>query len=140
MTQLTHNFRSFYIKLKDWREISITKEQKETVMDFINSKVAFIEIPDIDTWEILFSWKTQNIDEILERKQSNGKYMVICEYWNKHPLINWWIQCDCYQKYWFFSIDLKQWAKDNNKSMYMQDLTEDDKRECWKSLKAKWVI
>lgn len=77
----------------------------------------------------------------MENKETTEtEYKVICWYWNKHDLKYWKYKCDCKNKYWFSEIDLKIRAWKNNKSMYMQDLTENDKRLCWKALKEKWVI
>ena len=77
----------------------------------------------------------------MENKETTQiEYNVICSYGNRHELINWGFNCDCYQKYWFLSMDLMIWARDNWKSMYMADLTEDDKRNCWRDLKAKWLV
>ena len=147
-TSLSKNLRTHivYIKTVEWKdveEIQITKEQYNMISDDIaNTKITdFYTITDIDTWKILFEWQRKDILRFKEKNLSwNSNYNIICEYWNKHQLINWWYNCDCYQKYWFFAIDLKQWAKDNKKSMYMQDLTEDDKRACWKTLKEKLII
>lgn len=64
-------------------------------------------------------------------------YNVICWYWNKHPMKYWKFECNCREKYWFSEMDLKIWAHKNNKSIYMQDLTEDDKRQCYLHYKNK---
>ena len=142
-TWLTKNLRTHivYIRTVDWKdteEIQITKDQYEIISDDIQNLKAndFYKITDIDTWKRLFEWQRKDILRFKEKNIWNSWYKVFCEYWNKHDLINWWFACDCFQKYWFYAIDLKIWAKNNNKPMYMQDLSEDDKRECWKFLKA----
>lgn len=146
MTQLSTNLRTHICYIKEWndeRELHITKTQYDIIREDVeNLKMNdFYKITDIDNWKILFDWQRKDILRFKEKNISwCSWYKVICWYWNKHDLINGRMDCDCYTKYWFLSIDLRSWAKDNKKSIYIQDLTEDDKRECWKSLKAKWVI
>ena len=56
-------------------------------------------------------------------------YNVICYYWCRHPLINWKFECNCKEKYWFDAIDLKIYARDVLNKMYMQEITEQEKRD-----------
>jgi len=107
-TELSFNItpRNFYIKLKDWREINITKQQKEAILWFIWDKAPFIEIPDIDTWEILYAWKTYNIEEILERKFTNTWFIAICDLWKRHNIVNWKYDCNCLELMWINTFDI----------------------------------
>jgi hypothetical protein len=68
------------------------------------------------------------------------KYNVICEYWNRHPLINWKFTCNCKDKYKFEAIDLKVYMRDVLGKIYIQDITEEQKRDCYLDLKQKWLI
>lgn len=146
MTQLSTNLRTHICYIKEWndeRELHITKTQYDIIREDVeNLKMNdFYKITDIDNWKILFDWQRKDILRFKEKNISWGSwYKVICDYWNKHDLINWWYNCDCFQKYWFYAIDLKQWAKDNKKSMYIQDLSIEDKRQCYIDLKKQWKI
>ena len=68
------------------------------------------------------------------------EYNVICDYWNRHPLINWQYVCNCKDKYKFEAIDLKIYMRDVLDKIYIQDVTEEQKRDCYLDLKKKWVI
>ena len=141
MYELTKNLRTHIAVLKDWSELHLTDDQYSTIRLAKDDRKPseFITIKCPDTWYTEYDWELWNIKEFRHKQVSNSKYKVICDYWNRHDLINWEFNCDCFQKYWFSSIDLKTWAKNNNKSLYMQDLTEDDKRACWAFLNNKII-
>jgi hypothetical protein len=59
----------------------------------------------------------------------NYNYNVICDYWNRHPMINWKFNCNCESRYWVDPIDIKLYLKHLWKR-YTKDLTETEKMEC----------
>ena len=145
MTQLSTNLRTHICYIKESneeKEIHITEKQYQIIREDIeNLKMNdFYKITDVDNWKTLFDWQRKDIIRFKEKNLDYSNWrVVICWYWNRHPLFNWWMICDCFKKYWFLSVDLKTWARDNNKSSYMQDLTEDDKRACWAFLNNKII-
>lgn len=146
MNELTKNLRTHICYIKEWDEtieLQITKEQYQIIREDIENLKAndFYKFTDIDTWKTLFDWQKKDILRFKEKNLNwNSNYKVICDYWNKHDLINWWYSCDCYQKYWFFAIDFKIYMRDKYWIMYMQDTTEGHKREFYKHLKSNWKI
>lgn len=140
MTNLTKNLRTYIVYIKEWDNevaLQITNTQYLIIREDIeNLKFNdFYKITDIDSWKILFDWQRKDILRFKEKKISASNYKVICYYWNKHNIINWKFHCDCEIKYWFSAIDFKIWANENWKSIYMQDLTEEDRIKCWLNLK-----
>jgi len=75
-----------------------------------------------------------------DKKEVQANYNVICEYWNSHPLRFWKFNCECKEKYWFEAIDLKIYARDVLNKMYMQDITEQERRNCYLDLKKNNII
>jgi len=131
MTVLTTNLRTHKAILKDWTELQLTKEQYENILnDKENKKYwEFIIIKCPDTWKVEYCWEIWQIKQLIEKEYSNAKYKVICDYWNKHDLINWQYNCDCKEKYWFSALDFKIYMRDKYWIIYMQDTTDDHKRE-----------
>jgi len=140
MTNLTKNLRTHIVYIKEWDNevvIQITNTQYLIIREDIeNLKFNdFYKITDVDSWKTLFDWQRKDILRFKEKNISNLNYSIICNYWNRHNIVNWKFYCDCETKYWFSWLDLKVWANENNKSIYMQDLNEEDKIKCWLSLK-----
>lgn len=148
MKEITKNLRTHivFVKSLDWKtyeEIQITKEQYNMISEDIKALKYndFYTISDSDDWHVLFEWQRWDIVRFKEKVfKKNTWYVVICDYWNRHSLINWKFDCDCEDKYKFTSIWLQDFAYKKYWKMYPQDITEDMKREYYKELKSQWKI
>ena len=124
--------------LNDKSEINITAEQKEAVTGWINDKIPFIEIFDVDTKEEIFSWKSFKIDYIKRRKFSNVGYNVVCDYWERHSVFEWEYECSCQKKMWLYFTDSitainTLWHNVN----YPQDITKEMRQKLYKEIRKE---
>ena len=116
----------------------ITKAQYDIISEDIRNLKTndFYTISDIDTWKTLFEWQKRDIIRFKEKNLDSNEYRkVICDYWNKHPLVNWSMQCDCKKSYWYEAIDLKLFAKAKYNIIYPLDITSDIRKEFYLFLK-----
>jgi len=147
MTQLTNNLRTHivFIRWMDWKSIEeyqITKTQYDIISEDIWSLKAnnFYTITDIDSWKVLFEWQRKDIIRFKEKNLSNTSwYTAICSLWERHPIINWQIECDCINKMWIFEWDIlpalrMMWYKVN----YSSDITKEMRVELYKQLRTEW--
>lgn len=136
-TSLTNNVRTHivYVKTIDWKdieEIHITKEQYDMISEDIQilKSTDFYTITDIDTWKKLFNWQRKDILRFKEKNiWWNSWYKVICDYWNKHDLINWKYNCDCKNNYWYYWFELKMYVWKKYWIIYPQDITPEMRKE-----------
>ena len=143
MTQLTKNFRKYRVIFKDKREpVNITEEQYNELRVAKEDKKFNepITIRDADTKKILFDWEIWKIEEFQERESLKSNYNAICEYWNRHPLINWKINCDCYQNYWYYWFELKIYVCQKYWIIYPQDITPEHRKEFYLHKKQQETI
>jgi len=126
---ITTNIKNYIIIFRNWTQISITKAQYNLYRDEIEMKKHndFITINDIDTNEILFEWRCNEIKEFKERKQDPSLYgaVYICDFWTRHSVSEWW-ECNCWKDFdciWItFKDKLKtMWYKIN----YNSDITRE---------------
>ena len=132
MTNLTKNLRTHKVIFKDWRDpINITKEQYEIYSAEVDIKkyTETIKIEDIDTKRILFNWRCWEIKEFIEREYTWAKYNAICDYWNRHPIQNWKIDCKCKNNYWYYWFELKMYVAEKYWIIYPQDITPEMRKE-----------
>ncbi len=111
MTEVTKNIRTHTLILNDKRKIPITQEQYNNLQTAqLDSKFSDpLKIIDADSWEILFDWKYGAIKEFEHKKRYSPKWqpMVVCDFWNRHPL-SMWGNCDCGKKFGCLSIEFKE--------------------------------
>ena len=131
MYELSKNLRTHIAVLRDWSELHLTDDQYSTIRLAKDDRKSneFITIKDPDTWKIEYDWELWNIREFRHKEVTNAKYNVICDYWNKHPLVNWTIRCDCKKNYWYEAIELKLFAKAKYNIIYPWDITSDIRKE-----------
>ena len=70
----------------------------------------------------------------IERKEY--WYKVICDFWNKHELLNWDFSCDCEKKYWYNAMAFRTfmfWKWKIHTSSY----TAEDRKEFYLLLKNR---
>ena len=104
---ITKNIRTHTILLTDGSRINITKAQAELYEDELRMKkyTDFIKIHDIDTDEVLFNWRCNEIKKFIEKKQDTTLWekVWVCEFGGRHPL-SWQWFCKCQKDfgcYWF---------------------------------------
>lgn len=140
-TSITTNLRTHIVYIKDWsgeKELHITQDQYKIIREDIENLKAndFYSITDVDTKKTLFDWQRKDIIRFKEKNlDSNSWRKVICDYWNKHTLINWSMQCDCKKSYWYEAIELKLFAKAKYNIIYPLDITGDIRKEFYLFLK-----
>lgn len=142
MNNLTKNLRTHIWYMRDGSELHLTLQQYQTVRLAVDDRKAsdFITITCPDTWKVEYDWKIWNFMRFKEKNMWSSEYTVICEYWNRHPLYQWEYNCECFKKYKFWALWLKQYIAKTYNIMYAEDYTEDMKREYYTLLKKEWKI
>ena len=136
---ITKNVRTHFILLVDWSRINITQAQAEFYQQEVELKKynEFISITDIDTNEILFNWRCNEIKRFEKRKQTNNSwYNFVCDFWNRHPISMKWL-CNCQKEFWVMGFQFHDWLRDNwYNFVYTCDITEEMRQE-FKNRKIK---
>lgn len=138
---LTKNQRTHLICFKDDSRISITKSQYELYRDEVGTRKhnEFITIRDIDTDEILFEWRCNEIKEFKQRSFWTHTYNAICDFWARHPIREWEYNCEC-EKQWKYTGDkLKAFVSEKYNVSYPQDITIAMKKEFYDITKKEWT-
>ena len=133
---LTNNIRDHIITFADWSRINVTSTQAEFIEQEIQLKKhnEFIKIEDVDTQEILFNWRCNEIKRFEQRKsdptlQNAWRW---CGFWVFHPISNAWA-CECKKEFKTVPILFKSRIK----SMwfefdYEKQITEEMRLAYWR--------
>jgi hypothetical protein len=126
---LTKNQRTHAIVFKDWNKISITQSQYELYREEIKIKKHndFITIHDIDTDEITYEWRCNEIKafQAIKRDPTLWDKVTICSFWTRHELSLTW-DCECSKKFWTLWILFKdELQKLWYKVFYDSDITKE---------------
>lgn len=128
---LTKNMRTHYITLTDWTVFNITKAQAELYQQEVELKKhnEFMQIEDIDTKQILFNWRCSEIKRISERQSLGHTYNAICDFWKRHPIINWAFECSCEMEFWYTWRELRDYMREKHNMIYPRDFTSEHRKE-----------
>lgn len=133
MSNLTKNFRSHILILRDWRKFNITSSQYKAIKEWRrdNSRNTSFELFDCDTKELLFDWEVWDIKEFQERKSNKdmATKRFVCWYWTRHPM-EMAGSCDCGKKFDCMEFQIQDWLTCAwYKIEYPSDITEQMQEE-----------